>query len=82
LFAFNKEAKLIKETKFEVFINDEEKKLVANDLETVLELLQGHGYIIEKKIKKGVDFLGSNDYNINISAKGDRYDHDKRNERL
>ena len=30
-----------------------------------------------KKIKKGVDFLGSNDYNINISAKGDRYDEDK-----
>ena len=46
---------MIKETKFEVFLDDEENKLVANDLETVLELLQGHGYIVKIKIKKDVD---------------------------
>ena len=34
---------------FTVFLDDEEKKVVANDLETVLELLEGHGYIVEKK---------------------------------
>jgi arginyl-tRNA synthetase len=35
--------------KFKVFLDDEEKTVVANDLETVLELLEGHGYIVEKK---------------------------------
>lgn len=34
---------------FEVFLEDEEKIIVANDLESVLQLLQGHGYIVEKK---------------------------------
>jgi arginyl-tRNA synthetase len=35
--------------KFKVFLDDEEKTVVANDLESVLELLEGHGYIVEKK---------------------------------
>ncbi len=34
---------------FKVFLDDEEKTVVANDLESVLELLEGHGYIVEKK---------------------------------
>ena len=34
---------------FKVILNDEEKTVVANDLETVLELLEGYGYIVEKK---------------------------------
>ena len=34
---------------FKVILNDEQKTVVANDLETVLELLEGHGYIVEKK---------------------------------
>ena len=34
---------------FKVLLEDEEKTVVANDLESVLELLEGHGYIVEKK---------------------------------
>tara|TARA_A100001201_G_C4047261_1_gene188596 strand:- start:477 stop:641 length:165 start_codon:yes stop_codon:yes gene_type:complete len=34
---------------FKVFLDDEAKTVVANDLESVLELLEGHGYIVEKK---------------------------------
>ena len=34
---------------FTVFLDDEEKTVVANDLDSVLEILEGHGYIVEKK---------------------------------
>ena len=47
-----------------------------NDAKRDADEWKADGYddvIIEKikKDKKSVDFLGSNDYNINISAKGD-----------
>ena len=75
LFVFNKEAKLIKET---------EGRFTCTDCGYVYSSMLGDDEIPEtcNKCKKGVDFLDSNDYYINISAKGDRYDNDKRNERL
>ncbi len=41
--------------KFKVFLDDEEKTVVANDLESVLELLEGHGYIVTAYFEKKED---------------------------